>query len=361
MTKTAPVAVLVGCAALLPTTASSQTTGDVAAGQARQATVLETDSVESLQRQLAAQKAINAQLRARVQALEQELASGRQDDGPLILGLDASATKPPVEPDSATTAIEEALVGRGLVLLPTGTFRLTPRAALAHSGSGEEAFDSYALSLNLEAGLPWGMATSLQLPYIQRDYPAGRNDGIGDLSLSLSKRLNRETAILPSFVLRLDYRHDNGDDAFAAVPIGYGFQAVTATLSAVKRVEPLALYGNLSYSHAWPQTTTYPSEDAERTIEIEPADLYGIGLGVSLAATPDISLAAELAFDFQDGDRIAPTNGDAYRGTSTTIGYIDLGADFVLRKNLFLNLSAAAGVTDDANDFIFSIALPYRF
>jgi hypothetical protein len=91
-----------------------------------------------LRQQLAAQKAINAQLRARVDALERQLAAGKPGSGPVVLGLDANAAKPPVESDVANTAIEEALVSKGLVLLPTGTFRFTPGATWSHDGSGQD-------------------------------------------------------------------------------------------------------------------------------------------------------------------------------------------------------------------------------
>ena len=309
----------------------------------------ESADIATLRQQLAAQKAINEQLRARVETLERQLAAARPSEGAIMLGLDADAPKPPVESDIANTAIEEALISKGLVLLPVGDVRLTPRLTWSHDGSGDERYQSIISALSLEVGLPGGMATALYLPYVWRDYPEGRNDGAGDLSLSLSKKLTRETGRLPSFVLRLDYTQDSGGDAFEPVPIGSGLRSLGVTLSAVKRSEPLALYGNLSYTHAW--------SDAF----IRPGDLYGLGFGVSLAATPEISLDAGLSFDFIAGDDFERPDADAYRTDFATAGYLELGADFVVYKDLFLTLSAAVGVTEDANDFIFSVALPYRF
>lgn len=327
----------------------------------QQASAQPTESVQELRQQLAAQQAINEQLRQRVRLLEQQLAASDKGNAHPIGALDASSVKPPVDTAVTNTAIEEALVNKGLVLLPTGSFRLTPSTTWYHSGSGNNRFDSFAYSLSLEAGLPWGMSTSLRVPYIQRDYSVGTNDGWGDLSVSLSKKLTQETATLPSLVMRLGYTHDNGKEAFDAVPIGKGFRSLNATLSAVKHVEPLAIYGHLSYSHAWGRTVDYWDGLEYRTGSIKPADIVGVGLGVSLAATPDISINAGLAFDYIGKDTIEPLNGDSYETAFATAGYINLGADFVLHKNLFLNLSATAGVTDDADDFSLSIALPYRF
>jgi len=360
MNNTAPRLLLACCATLVPRLALPQTPYNAAAHRAPGADAT-TATIASLRQQLAAQQAINEQLHTRVKTLEQRLAVGKKGGEPLVMGLDADAAKPPVEAPSASSAIEEALVTKGLVLLPNGSFRLTPSLTWFHDGQGDNQYESLAYGLGLEAGLPWGMAAALYLPYIQRDYPLGRADGTGDLAVSLGKRLTQETASWPSLVARLAYTHDNGSAPFAPVPIGDGLRSLTLSLSAVKRSEPVALYGTVSYGYAWSKTATFWDGTGYQTGRLTPADRFGLTLGVTLAATPTISLDAGLSFDFPGGDEVEPLGGDAYHTAVATAGYINLGADFTLGKNLFLNLSAAAGVTDDANDFIFSISLPYRF
>ncbi|HYN78491.1 MAG TPA: hypothetical protein VES73_11940 [Lamprocystis sp. (in: g-proteobacteria)] len=360
MTNTALRLLLVCCATAVPGLAFPQTAQDAAAPRAPGAAAA-TANVESLWQQLAAQQAINAQLQTRVKALEQRLAAGKKGGEPSVMGLNADAAKPPVEAPSANSAIEAALVTKGLVLLPSGSFRLTPSLTWFHDGQGDDHYESLAYGLGLEAGLPWGMAAALYLPYIQRDYPLGRADGTGDLSVSLGKRLTDEAAYQPSLVARLAYTHDNGSAPFAPVPIGEGLRSLTLSLSAVKRSEPVALYGTVSYGYAWSKTATYWDGAGYQTGRLTPADRFGLTLGITLAATPAISLDAGLSFDVTGQDAVKPLDGEAYHSAVATTGYINLGADLTLGKNLFLNLSAATGVTDDANDFIFSISLPYRF
>lgn len=350
---------LTGSAILLSQAAAGQTMPDTSS-HTDQGTRTEADI---LRQQLAAQLAINLQLRQRLQQLEQRLLDNRKDEGPLVVGLDANAAKPPVEAesDSANTAIEQALLSKGLVLLPAGSYRLTPSFSWAHTGQYLERQDSYRYGLSLDAGLPWGMAASISAPYVQRDYSLGNNDGLGDVTLSLSKKLTNESANFPSLVARLDYTHDNGRDAFAAVPVGGGFRTIDVSLSAVKRVEPLALYGTLSYGHSLPKSTLYLAGDTYLSGRIEPADRYGLGIGVSLAATPEISLDAGATVDFRGKTRVEPMGGEAYMTTSSTFAYMNLGASFVLHRNLLLSVRASAGVSKDADDFLFSVALPYRF
>jgi hypothetical protein len=321
-----------------------------AQSNAQTAPIAESE-VETLRKQLAAQRAINEQLKQRVDALERQLASGGRSGTPVVVGLDTSAPKPVQElsSDQPISAIEEALGEKGLVLLPTGMYRFTPSLTWVHNGSGFNRQDSAILGMSLEAGLPMGMAIAIRQPYIWDDDEFGNANGSGNTSISLAKKLNNETESMPSFVARLGYTFDNGDSDVTS-----GFKAYSASLSAVKRVDPLVFYGSASYAYRPSETRTVSG--VPTTVKL--GETYGLNMGVSLAATPDVSLDAGLSFAFTDKVKL---DGTAVSGTRSTEGYVDLGAGIRLTRNLFLSLSASAGVTDDAADFIFSVALPYRF
>lgn len=323
------------------------------------------DPPEVLRRKLNAQQAVNEQLRQRLETLERRLANSRETDAPLIAGLDPRAPSPVEEPgiSKAVSAIEEALGEKGLVLLPAGAYRLTPSATWAHSGSGPDRRDSYVLGMALEAGLPGGMALSVRQPYIWRDYGYGTNSGAGDFSMALAKKLNSETETMPSFVARMEYTHDNGKDPFKSPSIGSGFRSFDIGLSGVKRLDPLVFYGNISYSRAQEAFASIQVRDnpPQFTGRIKPGDVYGLGFGVSLAATPDVALDTGLTLAFAEQPRFRDVSGNTEYGTRRTVGYLNLGTRVLLTRNLFLSVSAAAGVTKDASDLVLSFALPYRF
>ena len=247
------------------------------------------------------------------------------------------------------------------MLLPTGSFRITPSLSWARNGSGDNSDETTVLGVALEAGLPWGMSASMRLPYIKKDFEISSNRGVGDLTLSLAKRLNNETDSTPSFVVRGSYTHDSGDDPYLFPNIGSGFRSYSLALSGVKRFDPLVIYGDVSYSHAFAKSATRRTKSGvvipEFSGKITPGDTIGVGLGVSLAATPDISLDVGVSLDRSEKTKFE----SGFKSSSSKEGYINLGAGIVLTKNLFLSLSASAGITDDATDAIFSVALPYRF
>jgi hypothetical protein len=324
-----------------------------------------SSEAEQLRLQLNAQIAINQQLRARLENLQRRLALVQKSDGSMAPALDPQAAKPPVELESsdANSALEQALGAKGLELLPTGAFRITPAVSFSVAGSGASRIDSQGVSVGLDAGLPLGMMASARVPYVHRHADFGSNGGVGDFSLSLSKRFVNEGEGTPSVIGRLGYTHNNGRDPFEAIPIGGGFRSVDVSLSALKRLDPLVVYGTVSYAHSKPEDATV--RDLNRTTvfqgRIAPGNSTGVSGGISLAATPDVSLDAGLTFNFFRDTRLAPTVGAPFQNSRHSEGYLTLGTGFVIKKDLFLTLNAAAGVTSESNKFIFSVALPYRF
>jgi hypothetical protein len=315
---------------------------------------------DELMQQLEAQKALNARLRQRIEELER--ASAGLPSAP---ALRPPQPRPPAPEPEATTAIEEALVARGLVLLPLGSFRAAPGFTWQHAGTDalRTRSDTYAGSLSLQAGLPFGMMASAHLPYVHRRTSIGSNSGPGDFSLGLSKTLKDETDRSPALIASVNYLHDSGDDPFGAIPLGSGFRAVTLGLSALKRVEPVALFGGASYTHAQSRNVIEEGLFGASTFDgqIEPGDAWSYRFGASLAATPEITLDASLSGAFLEGARVRSDAAGSFKLPKSTVALINLGAGFTLGRNLSLLISASAGTTDDSPDFIFSASLPYRF
>ncbi len=321
--------------------------------------------LEILRAQLAARQSINEELSRRIENLERQLAAQATAPGPVAPGLDASFPKPPADSPrgDAVTAIEEALVSKGLALMSSGSLRGTPSATWVHSGTGASRADSYAVGLTLETGLPWGMAAAISVPYIWQDFATGTNSGIGNPSISVAKKLANESGAMPALLLRFSYTHDAGQDPFKLPSVASGFRSVGVSLAAVKRFDPVVIYGNISYGHGFPKFATISVKDTGAILfqgRIAPGDAYGLGMGVSLAATPEIALDAGLSFSFANSSRYELLNTAFYPGRAT-VGYFSFGTSILLTKRMSLSVGASTGVTKDTSDLAFSVALPYRF
>ena len=304
---------------------------------------------DELKAQLEAQKQINELLKQRIETLEAELA-GRKPAAPPRAD---NAMEVADEPE-ADRALERALERRGSAVLPAGTVEITPGLLWSHSGrdANRSTDDQYGARLDARIGLPSGWMVGIGGLYLKRDINGvGDNSGVGDVNATVWKSLFSQKGARPSLVASLGYIAPTGDNfANSSVPLGDGFHKLTARLSSVKTLDPIALFGDLFYTHHL--------EEKIPGFEVDRSDALGFGLGASLAVTPDVSLTTGLNYSFEDEVTI---NGVKVAGSETTQGQFQLGLGVLLSKNVFLNLFGSFGITDDSPDGVLGVSLPIRF
>ena len=322
-----------------------------------------SDEVQTLRSQIQAQKLLIDQYQRKLQDLEQKLEKASNASSlPPMGSLDKQASLPPASLASTkqATALEQSLQLRGISLLPSGAVRINNGLSWSHYGTGITREDSYKARMGLDVGLPGAMMLSVAVPFASQNYAIGNSKGVGDISISLARELLQETRSAPSIVGSISYTHNNGKDPFEQVPIGSGFKALSANLSVLKHISPMAVYGSLGISHPYSRQVS-TLDGSPFNGNIAPANSYSASLGASLAVSPSASVNMGWSYTRNGATLYQPGSGDPFLGTPGNAGYIQLGAGFALTKNWYLDITAAAGVTRDAWDHIFTISLPYRF
>lgn len=268
------------------------------------------------------------------------------------------------ELDNTNTAIEQALVSKGLTLLPAGKYRATPSASILHYG--DYHYDEEITAITLEAGLPWEMAASISQTYLWKQSASmGNNQGYGDFTATLSKKLNTESDLLPLFVGRISVKPGTGQDPYSWPSIGQPQTSLAAGLSAVKHYDPLALYGNFSYIHGFEKYQSLSIKSTNRLVfqgMVHPGDIYDTEIGVTLAATPKISLDTSLAFFYLEETHYQSSHASSRMSDHNQLtGLVNIGVGVIVSKDLFFTFNAGAGITKHSPDFIFSTSMPYNF
>lgn len=309
------------------------------------------ETIEELKAQLEAQEQINALQRQRIETLEAELA-GRKIAPPAR--AEVAAPEIAAGDPEADRALERALERRGSVVLAPYVVEVAPSLFWSHDGSdsNNSTDDIYGAGLDARIGLPGGWMLGAGVPYIYRDIDdVGSNSGAGDVSATVWKSLFTQEGRRPSLVASLRYAAPTGDDiGDDDVPLGTGFHRVTARLSTVKTIDPIAFFGDLTYTHY--------IDDEISGVDVDRSDTIGFGLGASLAVTPDTSFGAGINYAFEDDVEV---NGTGVRGSSTTLGQVELTAGILLTRDVFLNITGAFGITDDSPDATLGMSLPIRF
>jgi hypothetical protein len=137
----------------------------------------------------------------------------------------------------------------------------------------------------------------------------------------------------PDLVLAATWDTDTGRSEHG-IHLGSGFDEVTGELTASTAQDPLVFVGSLFYTHAFPRGAD------------EPGDVYGLSLGTVLAASPETSLRFFL---------------DQAFGPDEVRSVFSVGASSLVWRHFLLDAELGIGLTRDAPDYTFRLALPVRF
>jgi hypothetical protein len=306
----------------------------------------EAQTVEELQRELAARDAEIARLRGRVRQLE----SGGMP-APVAAAQPAYAPPPgPDDVDEGDRALEQALVSQGALVLPPWRWEIATEFSWAHWDTITNPLleNSYSAGLGFRVGLPWRSQISGNVPYVWSDFgDAGFTDGLGDAGVVFSKELLQEGAVLPALLGSVGWTSPTSR-ACCTGPIPYvsGFQG---GLTAVKRLDPLVAFASVSYY----------SEISGFVVgsPFNPSDVIGSRVGASLAVTPWTSLTGGLNISFLTE---TPT---AFLGAQPddVVASVDFGFNTLLWSRTFLSTTAQFGLTGDTPDFRLITTVPVRF
>jgi hypothetical protein len=347
-------------------------------------------SVEQLQRDLAARDAAISDLQRRVQALESKLGASAAGAPPaqapaVAAGLPqpTNAAEETIDDELLARALERSLVLSGGVVLARGQREFEPslqydylrRSGLAIIGSAvasqDVRRDNYTAGFGMRAGLPWNSQVELSVPLRYQTIEgitAGESriasdSGLGDLRVGFSKHLLNETSGRPGLVGNLSWQFSNGNSNLATlahppsgvVPppstaLGSGYDALSASITAIKRADPLVFLGSLSHSINFSTTAG--------GARFNPSDTTSASFRTILATSPNVSLRA--------GFLLARTGSTALDGTTIpgskqTLALLELGGSMVLSRQTLLDVSVEAGLTQDSPDFVLGLSLPVRF
>ena len=327
----------------------------------------QAQTVDELKEQLYEKEQIIEALKARLEALEQNVppVSSDQQDGPLMA---AEVPVPPGAPNSladedANRALERILVQRGGLVLAPGSFELVPELSFTYSGSSalRNRSEIFRSAVGVRAGLPGDMQVQARIPYlVRRSASFGSSSGIGDLEVGLTKELLRERGDRPSVLVGAQWTVPTGKSGIAesvrlpsttqSGAVGGGFHVLQAGVTAVKKDDPLVLVGSLAYAVTF--------QERFSSAHIKPGDVLAAGLGAILAASPEtsIGLTANLAYASD-----LKLNGEGLARTNQLIGTAGVEFAKILTENAVLNLATEFGVTDDAPDLRIVVSVPFRF
>jgi hypothetical protein len=296
----------------------------------------------------------------------------------------------------ATEALDQALIVRGGLLLPSGTLEIDNTTSYFSASSDHVTVDGFALlpvlvvgditsqrvredfllpTFTARLGLPHKFQMDFRVPYgyeLIRSVDANNvqtsssSFGLGDISASVSRQITTEHGRMPDMLANVLFKSTTGKDAFnltsSQVALGTGFNALQGNLTLAKSSDPVVFFGNLSYTANLAANHTVSANDpnnpaATMVGHFKPGDAVGFQIGSILALNPETSMT--LGWD-QRFTRATQLNGADLPASYLVEGTLRLGMSYLYAPGRTLDLSFGVGLTPDTPNLQFSVGLPFR-
>lgn len=208
------------------------------------------------------------------------------------------------------------------------------------------------------------------------------DNGVGDISGGISYRLIPESHSFPDVVINARVKAPTGRDPFGvelrevpgtegnlkvptSLSTGTGTWAASGGISMLKTIDPMIVFGNLTYFHNF----AHDFGDIDEATGDQPGrvaigDAIQAGAGVAFALNEFSSLSTSFSLRYGDETRLRHVGEEDWRtvvGSSSTVGILNLGATFAVSRKASILANIGVGVTDDAPDMTLSLRVPYRF
>jgi len=315
------------------------------------------------------------ELRQRLDAMERlQRDQARQPQAPVQNTQGRAPASETASDETVERALERSLIEQGGQLLAPYSVDVVPLFELSHSGTSQLGLlgatavpvttrqDILETGVVARMGLPWASQLNVHLPFITAwsdttvlGRTSNRTDtGIGDIDLGISKQLLFEKGAVPDLIASVDWKTTTGSTAFVSQGriggTGSGFDAISGSVTAAKRQDPLVFVGSLSYTHEF---------DANHAgISFSPGDEFEQRLGTILAASPDTSLRFFFDNTFIERQSIG---GARVAGSDQTIAFLEIGASSVISASTLLDFEVDIGMTHESPGFRAILSAPIHF
>jgi len=297
----------------------------------------------------------------------------------------------------ATEALDQALIVRGSLLLPSGMLEIDNTTSYFSTSSDHVTVNGFALlpvlvvgdieservqanyllpTFTARLGLPHKFQMDFVVPYgyeLIRSVDATNtqtstsNFGLGDISAGLYRQLTTEHGRVPDLLANVRFKSTTGADSFSLtsseVALGTGFNSIQGNLTMAKSSDPVVFFGNLSYTANLPGNHTIPSTDPNAppgSTEIghfNPGSAIGFQIGSILALNPEVSMT--VGWD-QRFTRSTQLNGVDIPASYLVEGTLRLGTSYMYAPGKIVDLSFGVGLTPDTPNLQFSVGVPFR-
>jgi hypothetical protein len=269
-----------------------------------------------------------------------------------------------VNEEAAERALERTLVATGNLVVPQGFAEFEPLFSYTRREAPTQVLfnvnrNELFPAVDVRVGLPWESQIEMFLPWnfdeqqvtdvaVAPPQLASNRWGnaIGDLTIGAAKTILHESGWIPGLLGRVSYEIPTGPRSANGVPLVSGQDRLAASLTALKRQDPLVFVGTGGYTKAFTSN------------QINPGDQANFTFGAFLATSPETTLRGVLQQNFlQD----VTVNGVTFKGSNSVQSILNFGASSILGRGILVDLQAGIGLTNSSPKYTVILSSTWRF
>jgi hypothetical protein len=208
-----------------------------------------------------------------------------------------------------------------------------------------------------------------------------RASGLGDISSGISYRVLAETMQFPDLVFNARVKAPTGRSPYGiglrevpntqgnlTVPeklgLGSGTWGFSVGASVLKTIDPLVVFGNISYFRNLPEVMNDISETTgPQPGTVDQGDSYQYGAGIAFAVNERASLSFSVTQRFVEKTvlRFRGSPSQKIINSDANVASINMGATFAITEKTSFIFNVGQGLTQDTPGFSFSARVPFAF
>ncbi len=245
---------------------------------------------------------------------------------------------------------EKIIFAQGDLLLEFSSLYSTNTSTLFNLELKSRVWDNaFAVQYGLWDGVQLGLRFPVLVNAVQEANDVVRGTsvrdedrGVGDIGGDIRYQLMGEGMGKPDLILDVNAKSTTGGQTLR----GSGHWNIGGGLTMVKTIDPVVVFARLGYTGVLPHNGFNPGDIVE----------YRAGIGFSLNDRVSLNTQLSGAFIGRSRDR-----GTEIPRSSQESASVLLATTILLDRHLSIEPVMGVGLTDDANDFMFGMRIPYRF
>ena len=219
-------------------------------------------------------------------------------------------------------------------------------------------------------GLLNNLTGNVTLPVLSRYSEAtidsGVSNSIGDISVGARWQPFEARRDAANITLNSSLRLPSGRSPFKVIAgsgqaTGSGVTALSAGINANRIVDPVALFGSLSYSYSAPANDLYQTNGARILTRVQPGGTMSFGMGFAYALSYDISTTVSFQEGISAGSKLRFADGFEAKTNTQTSGILNLGLGYRVSPKTTVNVTVGIGLTTDSPNLSLDVNLPLAF